>query len=74
MKNKKKNFNIVRYFKNGKNCLCANFISKKEADRMMEMGIMPSKIANNSGGGKSVWFDLDIKPHPFEITEYQFED
>jgi hypothetical protein len=71
---KKKNFHIVRYFKNGQNCLCANFITKKEADNMMRNGIMPSSIAYNAGGGQSIWFDLDITPHPFKVTEYEYED
>jgi hypothetical protein len=41
---------------------------------MMEKGIMPSKIARNGADGKSVWFDLDITPRPFEVTEYDYED
>jgi len=70
---KKKNFNIVRYFIDGK-VVKGTFITKSDAGYMMEKGIMPSSIAHNGGGGKSIWFDLDITPRPFKITEYDYED
>ena len=72
-KNKKKNFNIVRYFVNDV-CVKGTHITKSDAKFMMMNGIMPSSIAYNGAGGISTWYDLDIKPRPFEKAVYDEDD
>lgn len=59
MKNKTKNFFIVRYFVNNE-CIKGTKISKKEAINMMNVGIYPTSTAENEAGGYTLWFDLDI--------------
>jgi len=66
---KKKNFNIVRYFIDGK-VVKGTFITQRDAKYMMEKGIMPTSAAVNEAGGISKWFDMDITPHqPYPLVE-----